>query len=366
MERIEECLKAVCPPEPLPPGEEAVLPIPKRGLGALGELGRRLRAIYRSRGREGGPTRRSGEPGSPLRKLLLIAAADHGVASAGVSRYPQGTTSELVRDVLAGRAAVARLAPRHQVRAVVVDFGLATKPEAETEATSADGQAGPAGWAEFRSARLGAGTGDISKEPAMTRDAALDSIRAGIDSLEDLCKGWDVDLVGVGDLGLGSTTSACAVAAVLTGLPVDALCCDRGIREGADRSRAEARAGLVRRALERATVDPDDAIAVLAEYGGLETGALVGVCLAAAARRTPVLLDGVVSAAAAALAARLAPAARSYFIASHEAAIPAHGALLDELELVPILRLGLDLGEGAGAVLAVGLVEAAWVLARGD
>ncbi len=340
MRRIEQILKDV----ELPPGVEVEmredLPVPQAGLGALGELGRLLLAIYRARERSGGPR----EVATPLRKLLLIAAADHGVARRSVSRYPQATTAELVRDVLAGRAAVARLAPGLRVRAVVADFGVAG------DAGDAAGES--SGWAEFESVRVGPGTEDITKKPAMSRETAIECVSAGAALLERSCKGWDVDLVGTGDLGLGSTTSACALAAVLTGLPVGSLC--------GSASRGE----LVREALDRASPDPDDAVGMLAEYGGLETGALAGACLAAAARRIPILLDGVVSTAAAALAVKLAPGVRGYLIASHAAAIPAHAALLDHLGLVPLLRLGLDLGEGVGAVLAAGLVESAWELAR--
>lgn len=343
VKRIQDVLRAIRPPEAPGPGEDARPPVPAAALGSLGELGERLRAIYHSRRGSGGPR----EAGAPLRKLLLVAAADHGVGARGVSRYPQATTAELVGDVLAGRAAVARLAPSLRVRAVVTDFGMAGEVPGE-----------PTGWAEFERSRVAPGTEDISERPAMSRETALESVRAGIAALDRSCEGWDVDLVGIGDLGLGSTTPACAIAAVLTGLPVDSLC-------GASSKRDAARMDLVRKALERASPDRDDAVAVLAEYGGLEIGALVGVCLAAAARRIPVLLDGAVSTAAACLAVSLAPAARGYLLASHEAAMPAHRALLAELDLEPLLRLSLDLGEGAGAVLAMSLIEAGWTLVSG-
>ncbi len=350
MDRIEAVLKAVQPlPEDKRPGGVG-LPAPAGGLGSLGELGGRLRTIYGARGKAG--AREGGA--APLRKMLVIAAADHGVGRAGVSRYPQARTVDLVRDVLEGRAAVARLASGLQVRTVVADFG--TRDEFDS---AAEGE----GWAAFERLRVAPGTADITEGPAMPRATALDCVRAGIDLFERDSKGWDVDLVGLGDLGLGSTTSACALAAALTGLPVDQLC---GEAAGTVAGRPAARAELVRKAVERVSPDPDDAMGLLAEYGGLEIGALAGVCLAAAAGKVPVLLDGVVSTAAGMLAVKLAPATRSYLIASHEAAVPAHGALLEELGLEPLLRLRLDLGEGAGAVLAMGLVEAAWTLARAD
>ena len=344
MKRIEETLRSIRPPESPEPRQRARPPVPAEGLGTLGRLGETLRAIYHSRERAGGPR----GAGAPLRKLLFVAAADHGASARGVSRYPQATTAELVGDVLAGRSAVARLAPGLRLRAVITDFGI--KGEVPGE---------PSGWAEFERSHVASGTEDISERAAMSRETALESIRAGIAALDRSCEGWDVDLVGIGDLGLGSTISACAIAAALTGRPVDSLC----------RSSSEpdaARTGLVRRTVERASPDPDDAVAVLGEYGGLEIGALAGACLAASARRIPVLLDGAVSTAAACLAVRLAPAVRGYLVASHEAAMRAHGALLGELGLEPLLRLRLDLGEGTGAVLAMSLIEAAWTLVKGE
>jgi nicotinate-nucleotide--dimethylbenzimidazole phosphoribosyltransferase len=342
LKRIEETLARIAQPAGPRGGaeDEVKIPMPAGGLGQLGALAASLRAIYAGR-----------EVGRPLRKLLLIAAADHGAGRRRVSRYPQETTAGLVRDVLEGRAAVAKIAPRLQVRAIVTDVGV-------------EGEVGSAGtgWAEYERVPVERGTKDISEGPAMSRQTALECIRAGIESLGRWSEGWNVDLLATGDLGLGSTVSACATAAALTGRPVDELC-GREAEPARPASRGASRAELVWKALDRASPDPDDAVGLLAEYGGLEIGALAGACLEAAARRIPVLLDGVVSAAAAALAASLAPASRSYFIASHRARMPAHAALLEHLGLEPLLRLDLDLGEGAGAVLAMGLVEAAWELA---
>ena len=252
----------------------------------------------------------------------------------------------------ASRAAVAQLASGLQIRTVVADFGTTGDPHAATE---------DEGWAAFESVRVAPGTADITEGAAMSRDTALDCVRAGIKLFERDSKGWDVDLVGLGDLGLGSTTSACAIAAALTGLSVEHLCGEAG---NSVAGRPAARAELVRLAVGRTSPDPDDAIGLLAEYGGLEMAALTGICLAAAANHVPVLLDGVVSTAAGILAVKLAPATRSYLIVSHEAAVAAHGAILAELGLEPLLKLRLGLGEGVGAVLAMGLVEAAWTLAQ--
>jgi len=348
VDRIEAVLKAIQPPPGGSGHDGAGLPMPGGALGALGYLGGRLRAIYGARTQGGtGPAVEA-----PLRKMLLIAAADHGVARAGASRYPHSSTTDLVGDVLEGRTAVARLASGIQLRAVVADIGTDDGPPAE---------AGEEGWAAFESIRVANGTADITRGPAMPRDTALACVRAGIDLFERNAEGWDVDLVGLGDLGLGSTTSACAITAALTGLPVEQLCGEAGANASPGH---DAREELVRKAVERTSPDADDAIGLLAEYGGLEMAALTGVCLGAAAGRVPVLLDGVVSTAAGVLAVKLAPPARSYLIVSHEAAVTAHGALLAELGIEPLLKLRLGLGEGAGAVLAMGLVEAAWTLAR--
>jgi len=348
VDRIEAALKAIQPPPEESSRDCPGVPMPGGALGSLGDLGRRLRAIYAARSQGGA----SVGVGAPLRKMLLIAAGDHGVGRAGASRYPHSSTADLVADVLEGRAAVAGLASGIQVRAVVADIGMADESRAEP---------GREGWAAFEKVSIAPGTGDITEGPAMPRETALDCVRAGIQLFERNSEGWDVDLVGLGDLGLGSTTSACAVAAALTGLPVEQLCGEAGANAS---SEYHAREELVRKAVERASPDADDAIGLLAEYGGLEMASLTGVCLGAAACRVPVLLDGVVSTAAGVLAVKLAPPVRSYLVVSHEAAVAAHGALLAELGMEPLLKLRLGLGEGAGAVLAMGLVEAAWTLAR--
>jgi nicotinate-nucleotide--dimethylbenzimidazole phosphoribosyltransferase len=337
-ETVADVLKKIQPvTEAAADGEACASTFPLNGLGQLGKLATRLGAM-----RDGPEPAAKGQD-HPLRKLLLIAAADHGVGRHGISHYPQSSTTDLVRDVLAGRAAVARLAPRRQVRAVVVDVGLAE-----------DFAWKEAGWADFDARKVAKGTADIIDEPAMDRDTALAAIEAGINCFRRWSSGWDVDLFGVGDVGLGSSVSACALAAIITDQPVQEL-------TGNDaRPGHTTRSSLVALALERVSPpDPHDAVGLLAEYGGLEIAALTGAYLAAAADRVPILLDGAVSTAAAAIAGELAPAARGYLIASHRAALPAHGALLAHLSLEPLLQLQLDLGEGVGSLLAMDLVEAA-------
>ena len=241
------------------------------------------------------------------------------------------------------------------MKTVVADFGV--KGEIEVPA---------GGWAELVVSRVRTGEGeaggsvlegteDVTRTAAMSRETALAAVRAGMDVMKSLRSGGGIDLVGTGAVGLGGEVAACAIAAVLTGKPVAEL-------TGGGSKRRKALAGLVQKALDRPSPDPLDAVGVLAEYGGLEIGALAGACLAAAELKIPVVLGGTVSTAAAAVALDLAPAARSYFIASDSSSLPAHGALLEYLGLAPLLALALDADEGAGAALAMGLVDAAWEL----
>jgi nicotinate-nucleotide--dimethylbenzimidazole phosphoribosyltransferase len=341
---IEETLGNIHPPSAA--SDAATVAPPE--MGGLGRVGEKLGRIYRGR-----------EVDSPLRKLLLIAAADHGAPSGDVSVHPQETTAGLVRDVLAGRTAISKIVANRGARAlkaVVADFGV-----------KADIAAPAGGWAELVvvGVRTGegeaggsvlGGTEDVTRTAAMSRETALAAIRAGMDVLKSLCSGGGIDLVGTGAVGLGGEIAACAIAAVLTGKPVAEL-------TGGGSKRRRALASLVQEALDRPSPDPVDAVGVLAEYGGLEIGALAGACLAAAELKLPVVLGGLVSSAAAAVALDLAPAARSYFIASYSSSLPAHGALLEYLGLAPLLCLGLDADEGACAALAMGLVDAAWELA---
>jgi nicotinate-nucleotide--dimethylbenzimidazole phosphoribosyltransferase len=264
----------------------------------------------------------------PLEAAIVVAAGDHGYAEEAVSAYPQAVTGQMLANFAAGGAAISVLTRRLGIRLAVVDAGV------------------------------GAGTENATRGPAMSQTRAEEGIAAGLRLAEELAAGG-IGLVGLGEMGIGNTTAASALAAAL--LPADsAAMVGRGT--GVDDETLERKIGVVRRALavnEDALADP---LSTLAALGGFEHSVLVGLCLGTAARSGVVLLDGFVSSAAALVAVRLAPASVDRMIASHRSPEPGHAAILAELGLTPLLDLGLRLGEGTGAALAVPVVNAALAL----
>jgi nicotinate-nucleotide--dimethylbenzimidazole phosphoribosyltransferase len=239
--------------------------------------------------------------------------------------------------LLRGGAAVNVLARHVGARVVVADFGVA--------APLSTG----AGIVERR---VAPGTRSITSGPAMAREDAVRAITAGAALVEDTAP----DCVGTGEMGIGNTTAASALTAALTGAD-PAMVTGRGT--GVTHDAWGAKVEAVRRALAVNRPDAADALGALAAVGGFEIAGLVGVVLAGAARRIPVVLDGFIATAAALVAARLAPPVRGYLIAAHRSAEPGHVRLLDALGVTPYLELGMRLGEGTGAALGIGLLRAA-------
>jgi nicotinate-nucleotide--dimethylbenzimidazole phosphoribosyltransferase len=269
--------------------------------------------------------------------VIFTLAGDHGVATEGVSAYPQAVTAQMVQNLARGRAGVNVLARHAGARVVVADFGVMVPVAA------GDGIVG---------CRVGPGTRSITKGPAMTRDEALGAIEAGAMLVHDEAP----DCVGTGEMGIGNTTAASALTAALTGAD-PAMVTGRGT--GVADDVWVRKVSAVEQALAVNRPDPGDPVGVLAAVGGFEIAGLVGVVLAGAARRVPVVLDGFITTAAALVAARLAPAVRGYLIAAHRSAEPGHVRLLEALSLTPYLELGMRLGEGTGAALGIGLIRAA-------
>ena len=269
--------------------------------------------------------------------VIFTLAGDHGVAAEGVSAYPQAVTAQMVENLARGGAAVNVLARHVGARVVVADLGVA----------------GPlAGHAGVVERRIAPGTRSITKGPAMSREETARAIAEGAALVEASAP----DCVGTGEMGIGNTTSASALTAALTGAdPAMVTGRGTGVADDVWVGKVEA----VRRALDVNRPDPGDPLGVLAAVGGFEIAGLVGVVLAGAARRVPVVLDGFIATAAGLVAARLAPAARSYLLAAHRSAEPGHVRLLEALGLTPYLELGMRLGEGTGAALGIGLLRAA-------
>ncbi|MDE2747019.1 MAG: nicotinate-nucleotide--dimethylbenzimidazole phosphoribosyltransferase [Chloroflexota bacterium] len=273
------------------------------------------------------------------RKQLILAAGDHGVASSGVSSYPQEVTAQMVQNFLEGGAAVNVFAQRAGVELTIVDAGVAVP-------------VGPSD--SLVSVRLGFGTENIAEGPAMSLEQAEAALDAGA-KIARAAAAYD-DVIGIGEMGIGNTTSAAAIVSVLCGRPPEAV-----TGRGASRSDEQlaSKIAVVTRAIDVNQPDPTDGVDVLRTLGGFEIGVLAGVVLGAASRRTPVVLDGFITAAAALIAQAIVPLSRDYLIAGHRSAERGHGVALEHLGLKPLLELDMRLGEGTGAVLAMGIVDAA-------
>jgi nicotinate-nucleotide--dimethylbenzimidazole phosphoribosyltransferase len=256
-----------------------------------------------------------------------------------VSAYPPEVTRQMLENFAAGGAAINVLARRAGARLVVVDAGVAA----------------PVTHPAIRQLRLSAGTANFAEGPAMPREHASTGLSAGIGLAGELAA-EGVGLIAVGDMGIANTTAASALCASLLPAEPEAVC---GRGTGIDDAGLARKIAVVRRALAANRPDPADPVAALAALGGFEIALLAGVCLGAAGRALPILLDGFVTGAAALVAARLSPYAAGHMIASHRSPEPGHALVLSDLGLRPLLDLGLRLGEGSGAALALPLVESA-------
>ncbi len=301
---------------------------PRRSLGRLEDLACRVAAI-----------RGTAAP-ALARKAIVVAGADHGVSAEGVSAYPREVTAQMLLNFARGGAAINVLARHAGAEVVVVDMGVA-----EAIAPS------PA----IRSHRLGPGTANFTRGPAMSAAQAVAALETGIGLARELVDDG-VALLGTGDMGIGNTTASSALTAVLTGADPAAV---TGRGTGVDDAGLARKVDAIRRGLACNCPRADDPLGALAKVGGFEIGCLAGVVLGAAARRVPVVVDGFIAGVAALVATRLAPAAVDYLIASHRSVEVGHQRVLASLGLTPLLDLELRLGEGTGAALAMTLVDAA-------
>jgi nicotinate-nucleotide--dimethylbenzimidazole phosphoribosyltransferase len=300
---------------------------PPGSLGRLEEIAERLAGI-------------TGGAPKVERPVIFTFAADHGVVAEGVSAYPQVVTAQMVENFVRGGAAVNVLARDAGARVVIADFGVVHPLLASPGVVDA---------------RIGAGTANLALGPAMTRAQAVRAVEQGARLAEEAIDAG-ADLVATGEMGIGNTTAASAITAAITGAAPDAV---TGRGTGIDDETWRRKIDVVRRALAVNTPDGRDGLDVLARVGGFEIAGLVGVILAGAARRVPVVIDGFISGAAALVAVVMAPAARHALFASHRSAEPGHALALAHLGLTPYLDLGLRLGEGTGAALFVHLARAA-------
>jgi nicotinate-nucleotide--dimethylbenzimidazole phosphoribosyltransferase len=278
-------------------------------------------------------------PPVPEPVAVAVLAGDHGVHAQGVTPWPQEVTVQMVANVCSGGAVVNALARQVGADVVVVDVGVA-------------GDAPP--HERLTSAKVARGTADLSTGPAMSADECQQALDTGAAVAYRLVDAG-YRLLVTGDLGLANTTPSAALVATLTaGDPKNVT----GRGAGSDDAMLAHKVEVVRRAVARLD-DTAGPLAVLAEVGGFEHAALAGFLLAGASRRVPVILDGVIACSAALVAAALEPGVVAYLVAGHRSQEPGASAALRHLELDPLLDLGLRLGEGSGAVLAVPIVQAA-------
>lgn len=272
-------------------------------------------------------------------KVIFTLAADHGIAEEGVSAYPQSVTAQMVRNFVNGGAGVNVLARHAGCEVVVVDIGVASDLD----------------FSGFISRKIDYGTKSFTRGPAMSYEQAVQSIVTGI----ELALERDFDILGTGEMGIGNTTPSAAVAAVLTGREVREI---TGRGTGIDDERLNRKVALIERGIEKNNPDPTDPVGVLARIGGFEIGGIAGLAIGAAIKKRPAVIDGYISTVGAMIGCALVPNLRDYILLSHSSAEKGHDVFADYLGKRPILDLGMRLGEGTGAALAMEIIDAACAL----
>ncbi len=277
------------------------------------------------------------------RKAIVTMAGDHGVTAEGVSKFPSEVTRQMVYNFVNGGAGINALARLARAQVFVVDMGV----NGDLNELAKSGK--------IINKKVGLGTANIAKGPAMSHAMARRAIESGIEIAEELCP--DFDIFGTGDMGIGNTTPSTAIAAVLTEKKVSELA---GRGTGLDDMQLQNKIRVIEKAIAINNPDSTKGIDILAKVGGFEIGGIAGLILGAAAHNKPVVVDGFISTAGALIAYAIEPFVRDYIIFSHESVEPGHKAMQNYLGCTkPLLDLNLRLGEGTGGALAMNLVEAA-------
>jgi len=322
---------------------------PPGSLGRVEELGAQLAAIAGAC-----------PPPVPTPAAVAVFAGDHGVLAQGVSPWPQEVTAQMVANFCAEGAAINVLARQVGAAVAVVDVGVATLvpdvPGVLRELPVGHLAQSPV----FLDRRVRAGTADVSTGPAMSIAEARRALDVGAVVAADLV-GSGAKLLVTGDMGIGNTTPSAALIAAVTGRGAAEV---TGRGTGIDDATLARKAEIVAWAVERATAAlggsaTSDGVALLAEVGGLEHGALAGFIVGGAAAGVPVVVDGVIALSALLVAEVMVPGVSASVIAGHRSVEPGASAALAHLGLEPVLDLGLRLGEGSGAALALPVIEAA-------
>ena len=296
---------------------------PLHGLGLLEDVLARMAGIA--------PLRRE------YKKCIVSFCADNGVVAQGVTQTDSSVTAIVAGNMLAGKASVCCMSRVTGAEVLPIDAGMLTEVEG------------------LRSIKVARGTGDLSREPAMSRQECLSVLLAGMDLAGELAeKGYN--LLAAGEMGIGNTTTTSAVAAALLGRPAVEM---TGKGAGLSDEGLARKIAVIDGALALHRPDPKDPVDVIGKVGGFDIAAMTGFYLGCALRRVPAIMDGFISTVAALAAVRLCPAARDALTASHLSAEPGAGYVMEALGLAPLLRLGMALGEGTGAASAMPLIDMA-------
>lgn len=303
---------------------QARLAKPPRSLGRLEEISIQLAGI-------------TGRVHNALnKKQLLVFAADNGVVAEGVSSAPQSVTKQQTINLMRGKTGAAVLAKHFGCGLTVCDVGVNADIYEST----------------VLNRKIAYGTQNICTGPAMTREQTLQAILTGA----EIARTVDADVIGVGEMGIGNTTTSSAVLAVLLGADVEAV---TGRGGGITEESFRKKKAVIRTAIEVNRPDRDDVVGVLSKVGGFDLAAMCGAFLGAAAARRPAVIDGLISAAAALCAVRLCPNVRGYLVPSHASFEIGYRLAMEAMDLRPLFDLGMRLGEGSGCPLAFQLLDAA-------
>ncbi|HSK48671.1 MAG TPA: nicotinate-nucleotide--dimethylbenzimidazole phosphoribosyltransferase [Coriobacteriia bacterium] len=301
---------------------------PPGSLGRLEELAAQVATVQRT------------DRPDASRKVVLLMAADHGVVAEGVSPYPQSVTAQMVANFSAGGAAINQIARTVGAEVRVTDVGVIGS------ALHFEG---------VSDRKIAQGTENMAHGPAMSRETCAQAVLVGIEAARE-AGGQGFGLIATGDMGIGNSTAAAALTAVFAGISPESAA---GRGTGLDDEGLLRKIEVIRRALDVNRVTDLDPLGVLAAVGGLEIAALAGVIIGAAEEGVCVVSDGYISGSAALAAVALCPACRGYLFPSHLSSEPGHALALAALGLEPVLELEMRLGEGTGAALAMGVIDAA-------
>ncbi len=270
------------------------------------------------------------------KKQLLVFAADNGVVAEGVSSAPQSVTKQQTINLMRGKTGAAVLAKHFGCGLTVCDVGVNADIYEST----------------VLNRKIAYGTQNICTGPAMTREQTLQAILTSA----EIARTVDADVIGVGEMGIGNTTTSSAVLAVLLGADVEAV---TGRGGGITEESFRKKKAVIRTAIEVNRPDRDDVVGVLSKVGGFDLAAMCGAFLGAAAARRPAVIDGLISAAAALCAVRLCPNVRGYLVPSHASFEIGYRLAMEAMDLRPLFDLGMRLGEGSGCPLAFQVLDAA-------